>query len=226
MRSSGPPTPAGRRCGSHKLTQVFGAGNRPRLHLAFPLAVDIVHEVPEVDAAGDQFSARSSHGLEHLLAALIDDRYFGEVHHASPHLVPDTLFPTRFEFSNPRRHQSALQNPALLNRVVGDHDPQHCVFSPRRGKCTCHANAVLTFFSLEALSKVGDMKCGGPISMQRAKAPLPQARPLANYMAATPERDYKSNTTAKAASARSSRRRSFRGFSWTYCCEQFRASAS
>jgi hypothetical protein len=106
----------------------------------FALALDIVHEVAEVDAASDQFSARSSHGLEHLFAPLVDERYLGQVYNASAHLVPVALFPTRFEFRNPRLRQPALQNPALLDGAVACRDSQHCVSSERIGKCTHHAN--------------------------------------------------------------------------------------
>src|SRR5690348_761229 len=103
-------------------------------------AVDILHEVAEVNSAGDEVGARSPHGTEQLFAALIDQRYFSQVHHISACVVPVSLFPVCLQLPNPWLRQPTLKNPSLFTAAVADRDPQHCVSSARMDRGTCRAN--------------------------------------------------------------------------------------
>jgi hypothetical protein len=116
------------------------------------LAADDLNDMLEVNAVRDQFGAGSPHGPQRFLAALVDDRYFSEIHHAFARLVPAALLPAGLELLNPRLRQAALKNPSLFIAALSDRDPQHCVPSVRGNKRTPYANLVGSRFSPEMLS--------------------------------------------------------------------------
>ena len=104
---------------------IYQRAEWPGLSAALALVVDYLHDVLDIYATGDQFSASSSHGLEQLLALHINEGHFAQIDHTSPQIAtaPRAL-PTPLKLRNPRRNQAALQDPPSLNGAIADHDPQ------------------------------------------------------------------------------------------------------
>src|SRR5579862_61983 len=98
------------------------------------VATKPIQNLLDVHVARDKLCSLPRHGAQHPFPALVDERDFVEIHDAPA--PPDRAMcphPTRFQFIDPRRNQTTLQDPTLYGRGMGDCDFQHFFLFPHRG---------------------------------------------------------------------------------------------
>src|ERR1700722_1321698 len=124
--------------GSSPFIDSFGSLT-PRTYFSFSLirvATEPIEHLLDVHVARDKLRSLLRHGPQHLFPALVNERDFVESHDALA--PPDRAVgppPAGFQFIDPRRHETTLQDPSLYGRGIGDRDSQHLDLFPARGKC-------------------------------------------------------------------------------------------
>ena len=87
------------------------------------LFLDVLHDVPGVNAGRDEFRAFSAKLGERPLPALVDEGHACEVHHALAFPARGfRLRPAGLQFRNPRLNETAFNRPLLFGLRLGDRD--------------------------------------------------------------------------------------------------------